>query len=191
MRQNSSWSSSEYPPPPQPFRGPCCSAAAPRRRPSSWFSRSCAATPAPQTVVGHPGGVTPPKGSHGGGRRRRRAAPGRRGPEAGRNLTIREARERARSADSGQWGGSLPTSVGSSSRSDFGERGRPPRRTCGARGDEDAPMRTSRPVAKRESRWSCLRCDMAGTNAIAGRGRGLKTERFREYSGAPDSSLNG
>ena len=43
------------------------------------------------------------KGSHGGGGRRRRAAPGRRGPEAGRNLTIREARERARSVDSGQW----------------------------------------------------------------------------------------
>jgi len=186
------------PPPPQPTRtrGPCYRVAA-----ILWFLLlRAAARPRDSRVAAPqpPHRRLPPaiqeaslRQGHGGGGCRRRAAVGPRGPRAGWNLTSREAREQARSADFGRWGGSPATRRGSSSRSDFGERGRPPRRTCGARGDEDAPMRTSRPVAKRESRWSCLRCDTAGTNAIAGRGRGLMTGRFREYCGAPDSSLNG
>ena len=114
-----------YAPPVLPQRSHSVVLAPPRRRPSARFSSSCAATPhrrlppAIQEASLRPGA----KGGHGGGGCRRRAAVGPRGPRAGWNLTSREAREQARSADFGRWGGSPATSRGSSSRSDFGECG--------------------------------------------------------------------
>jgi len=121
------------PPPPQPTRtgGPCYRVAA-----NLWFLLLRAAArprdsrvsepqpqhrrllPATQETSLRPGA----KGGHGDGGHRRRAAEGPRGPRAGWNLTSREARDQARSADFGRWGGSPATSKGSSSRSDFGER---------------------------------------------------------------------
>jgi len=121
------------PPPPQPTRtgGPCYRVAA-----NLWFLLLRAAArprdsrvsepqpqhrrllPATQETSLRPGA----KGGHGDGGHRRRAAEGPRGPRAGWNLTSREARDQARSADFGRWGGSPATSKGLSSRSDFGER---------------------------------------------------------------------
>ena len=116
------------PPPPQPTRtgGPCYRVAA-----NLWFLLlRAAARPRDSRVAAHrrlppaiqeaslrPGA----KGGQGGGSCRRRATVGPRGPRAGWNLTSREAREQARSADFGWWGGSPATSRSSSSRSDFGE----------------------------------------------------------------------